>query len=100
MPNKKFRYNAGWIGKSLTCDSCGETRGVKYIVGDEHWCNKCVVYKIVAAPPEEEPVALPKTLWDEYMILSEFWLMFCRALVRKLARMLSKVTNRIDKALS
>lgn len=98
MPNERFRYNVGWIGKSLTCDSCGETRGVKYIVEGKHWCNKCVFYRVLAAPSESE--LLPKTFFDEYMLFGEFWLMFYRALVRKLARMLSKVTNRIQKALS
>lgn len=97
MPNEKFRYNVGWIGKSLTCDSCGETRGVKYIVEGKHWCNKCVYNKFIVP---QEPEILPKTFFDEYMFFGEFWLMLYRAFVRKLARMLSKVTNRIDKALS
>ncbi len=92
-----FTYNPGYMTKYLVCDSCGETCGVKYIVGNERWCNKCIFYKYVVP---EEPEVLPKTFLDEQFVLGEFWIMFCRALVRKMARMLSKLNNRIRKALS
>ena len=92
-----FTYNPGYMTKSLVCDSCGETRGVKYIVGDEHWCNKCIFYKYVVP---EEPEVLPKTFLDKWFVIGEFQLMFYRAIVRKLARMVSKITNLIHKALS
>ena len=88
MPNEKFRYNAGWIGKSLTCDSCGETRGVKYIVEGKHWCNKCVYNKFIVP---QEPEILPKTFWDEYHALGEALLGLMGILVGRPTRTVSRL---------
>lgn len=88
MPNAKFRYNPGWIAKSLTCDSCGETRGVKYIVGDDYWCNKCVFDKFTA---QQEPEILPKTFLDEYHALGEALLGLMGILVGRPTRTVSRL---------
>lgn len=88
MPPDRFRYNPGWIAKSLTCDNCGETRGVKYIVEGKHWCNRYVFNKFVVP---QEPEILPKTFFDEYHALGEAWLGLMEILVGRLTRMVSRL---------
>ena len=39
---EKYRLVWNWQTMDRTCSDCGETRSVKYDVGDKAYCNMCI----------------------------------------------------------